>query len=435
MAAGGMYDQVGGGFHRYSVDERWLVPHFEKMLYDNALLARLYTRAWQCTKDPFFARIANEILGFAQREMASPEGGFYSTLDADSEGEEGKFYVWSRDEVLEVLGAEEGRIFCALYDVTERGNWEGKNILNVPRDPESVAAALGLTIEKVADIAARGKCKLYGVRSKRVGPARDEKILTGWNGWMLAAFADAAVAFDRDEYRDVAKRNADFLLRRVSDRRISRSGRIPGLLEDYSGAAWGLALAYEATHERRFLDAARDLLEQILTRFADAENGGFFDTPIDHEKLITRPKDLFDNATPSGNSVACEVLLRLALLYGQQRYADVATKTLDAIWPVAERYPSGFGFLLSVAEWREGQPKEIAITGKIDDPVFRTLRRVVGEEFLPHRVLVAGGVSSDLPLLQNRAHDKVLAYVCHGYACLEPTSDAERLRILLSGSA
>jgi hypothetical protein len=435
MARGGMYDQIGGGFHRYSVDAHWLVPHFEKMLYDNALLARLYTRAWQWTKDPFFARIANEILGFVQREMTSPDGGFYSTLDADSEGEEGKFYVWNRAEVMEVLGAEEGRIFCALYDITDRGNWEGKNILNVPRDPESVAADHGLTIEKLADIAARGKCKLYGVRSQRVWPARDEKILTGWNGWMLAAFADAAVAFDRDEYRDVAKRNADFLLTRVSGGRISRSGRIPGLLEDYSGASWGLALAYEATHERRFLDHARDLLEQILTRFADAENGAFFETPIDHEKLITRPKDLFDNATPSGNSVTCEVLLRLALLYGEQRYADVATKTLDAIWSVAERYPSGFGFLLSVAEWREGQPKEIAITGKTGDAAFRTLRRVVGEEFLPHRVLVAGEASADLPLLQNRAHHKVLAYVCHAYACLEPASDAARLRELLTASS
>ncbi|HEY3053695.1 MAG TPA: thioredoxin domain-containing protein, partial [Thermoanaerobaculia bacterium] len=206
-------------------------------------------------------------------------------------------------------------------------------------------------------------------------------------------------------------------------------------LEDYSGAAWGLALAYEATHERRYLDAARDLLEQILTRFADDENGGFFDTPIDHEKLITRPKDLFDNATPSGNSVTGEVLLRLALLYGEQRYADVATKTLDAIWSVAERYPSGFGFLLGVAEWREGQPKEIAITGKTDDKTFGALRHVVGKEFLPHRVLVAGEASSDLPLLQNRSREKVLAYVCEGYACLEPTSDTERLRVLLRFSA
>ena len=432
MARGGMYDQVGGGFHRYSVDAKWLVPHFEKMLYDNALLARLYTRAWQWTRDPFFAEVANDILGFVKREMTSPDGGFYSTLDADSEGEEGKFYVWSRAEVIEALGQDEGRIFGALYDVTEHGNWEEKNILNVPRDPASVAADLGITMDQLRDVALRGKCKLYGLREKRVRPGRDEKILSGWNGWMLGAFADAAIAFDRDEYRDIARRNAEFLLTRMSGGRIARSGSIAGLLEDYSGAAWGMTLAFEATHERRYLDASRDLVEQILTRFIDEENGGFFDTPSDHEKLITRPKDLFDNATPSGNSVTCDVLLRLALLFGEQRYADVATKTIDALWTVAQRYPSGFGFLLSVAEWREGAPKEIAITGKIDDAKFKALRKVVGNEFLPHRVLVAGEKASDLPLLENRPHDKTLAYVCSGYACLEPTSDESRLKELLS---
>src|SRR5205807_3558648 len=205
-----------------------------------------------------------------------------------------------RAEVMSSLGEEEGRIFCALYDVTERGNWEDHNILNVPRDPESVAADLGITIEQLSEIAARGKCKLYGVRSQRVWPGRDEKILAGWNGWMLAAFAEAALAFDRDDYRDVCRRNADFLLGRIVDGRLTRHAKIAGLLEDYAGVAWGLTLAYEATHERRYLDATRGLMEQVLSRFADDENGGFFDTPIDHEALITRPKDLFDNATPSG---------------------------------------------------------------------------------------------------------------------------------------
>ena len=424
MARGGMYDQIGGGFHRYSVDAKWLVPHFEKMLYDNALLARLYVRAWQWSKDPFFAQIANEILGFVQREMTSPDGAFYSTLDADSEGEEGKFYVWTRAEVLELLGDSEGRAFCALYDISDRGNWEGHNIPNVPRDPESVAADLGITLDQLGDIASRGKCKLYGVRSKRVWPGRDEKMLTGWNGWMLAAFAEACVAFGK--FDDVVRKNADFLLTRISDGRVIRHAKINGLLEDYSGAAWGLTLAYEATGERRYLDAAKTLADQILARFADEENGGFFDTPVDHEKLITRPKDLFDNATPAGTSVTCDVLLRLALLFGDETYSRAATAALEATFPVAERYPSGFGFLLGVAEWRAGQPKEIALTGDA-----AALLRVIGETYIPHRVLVAGTQSADLPLMQNRPAEKTLAYVCIGYACEEPTSDPEKLKALL----
>ncbi|HYI09482.1 MAG TPA: thioredoxin domain-containing protein [Thermoanaerobaculia bacterium] len=427
MARGGMYDQVGGGFHRYSVDARWLVPHFEKMLYDNALLARVYTRAWQWTKEPLFAQIANEILGFVTREMTSPDGAFYSTLDADSEGVEGKFYVWTRAEVMELLGADEGRVFCALYDITDRGNWEEHNILNVPREPESVAADLGLTLDQLADIAARGKCKLYGVRAQRIWPGRDEKLLAGWNGWMLAAFAEAALAFDKDAYRDVVRRNADFLLTRIdASGRLTRHAKIPGLLEDYSGVAWGLTLAYEATEERRYLDAARTLLDQIIARFTDDQNGGFYDTPVDHEKLITRPKDLFDNATPAGTSVTCDVLLRHALLFGEEEYARIATAALEGIWPLVEKYASGFGFALSVGEWRSGQPREIAITGDA-----ALLRRVVGETFVPHRVLVSGRGSADLPLMQDRPQEKTLAYVCFGYACEEPTADAGRLRELL----
>ncbi len=414
MARGGMYDQIGGGFHRYSTDARWLVPHFEKMLYDNALLARLYTRAWQYTKDPYFAQIAHETLGFVARELMAPEGGFYATLDADSEGEEGKFYVWTRAEVLSVLGEEDGRAFCELYDITEGGNWEGHSIPNLKGDSFAPAAQL------------RGK--LYAAREKRVRPGRDEKILSGWNGWMLAAFADAAVAFDRDAYRDVVRRNADFLLARCSPR-LLRHARIPALLEDYSGVAWGLTLAYEATHDRRYLDGARLLADEILARFKDEEHGGFYDTPTDHEQLITRPKDLFDNATPSGNSVACDVLLRLALLFANEDYAREATDALHAAFPLAERYPSGFGFLLGVAEWRAGQPKEIAITGA--DEAFRALRRTVGEEFLPHRILVAGLGSEDLPLMQNRPAERTLAYVCEAYMCAEPTNEPEKLRELL----
>jgi uncharacterized protein YyaL (SSP411 family) len=395
MAEGGMYDQVGGGFHRYSTDAQWLVPHFEKMLYDNALLARVYTHAWQWTHDPFFARIANEILGFVAREMTSPEGAFYSTLDADSEGEEGKFYVWSRDEVLSIVGEEDGKIFCELFDVTERGNWEGKNILHVVGD-----------VEAHRDLVLRAKCKLYGVRSQRVWPGRDEKVLAGWNGWMLAAFAEACIAFDR--YADVVKKNADFLLTRIdANGHLVRHAKINGLLEDYAGVAWGLALAYEAVQDARYLDAARTLADQIVERFADEANGGFFDTPIDHEQLITRPKDLFDNATPGGNSVAAEVFLRLG-----DKYAEAARQTVESILPLAERYPSGFGFLLCDAEWLAGSPKEIHLTGS-DVSAFR---KVIGETYLPHRTIAY------------TEGEKTSAYVCENFVCLAPTGDAEEFR-------
>jgi uncharacterized protein YyaL (SSP411 family) len=253
-------------------------------------------------------------------------------------------------------------------------------------------------------------------------------MLSGWNGWMLAAFAEAALAFDR--YREVVQRNAEFLLTRVdSTGRLMRHAKIPGLLEDYAGVAWGLTLAYEALQERRYLDAAQRLLHEICDRFDDAASGGFFDTPVDHERLITRPKDLFDNATPSGSSVACDVLLRHALLFANEEYARLATRALEATLPLAERYPSAFGFLLGVAEWRAGEPKEIAITGQGE--AFEALRHVVGSSFLPHRVLAGGTGSADLPLLAQRTNDRTLAYVCRGYMCLEPVSDPARLRELL----
>ncbi|HJQ40624.1 MAG TPA: thioredoxin domain-containing protein, partial [Thermoanaerobaculia bacterium] len=253
-------------------------------------------------------------------------------------------------------------------------------------------------------------------------PARDEKILSGWNGWMLAAFSEAAIAFGK--YDDVVRKNADFLIARSNP--LIRHAKIPGLLEDYSGVAWGLTLAYEATHERRYLDEARRLVDEILARFRDEENGGFFDTPSDGEQLITRPKDLFDNATPGGTSVTCDVLLRHAVLFANEEYQRIAAEALQSIWPLAERYPSGFGFLLGIT----GQWKEIAITG--DD--ITALKRVVGETFLPHRVLVAGSASADLPLMENRPQDRTMAYVCEGYACEEPTSDPERLRAILATS-
>jgi len=436
MANGGIYDQVGGGFHRYSVDARWLVPHFEKMLYDNALLARLYTRAWQYTRIPFFARIANEILGFVEREMASPDGGFYSTLDADSEGEEGKYYVWDHSEVVEVLGEEDAPYFCALYDVTDRGNWEGKNILNVPRDRETVASSLGISVAQLEDAAARGKCGLYGRRSNRGRPGRDEKIIAAWNGWMLAAFAGTAMAFDSETWRIVTKKNAGFLIDRMmeGDRlsRIHKDGvsKFGGVLEDYAGVAWGLVAAFEATQERRYLDTAHTLMKSTLARFRDPGDGTFFDTPDDHETLIARPKELFDNATPAGNSVALDVMLRLALYFGEPELDRAARRGIAAISPLAQRYPSGFGHFLGAAEWAAGKPREIVITGDPSKETFADLVRLVGRMYLPNRIFVAGN-DHELPILEGKPRDRVAAYVCEGYACQAPVSSPEGLERLL----
>ncbi|HVT44796.1 MAG TPA: thioredoxin domain-containing protein [Thermoanaerobaculia bacterium] len=436
MARGGLYDQIGGGFHRYSVDARWLAPHFEKMLYDNALLVRLYTRAWQWSKDPLCMRVAKETLGFVAREMTSPQGGFYSTLDADSEGEEGKFYVWSREEILRELGDEEGRIFSALYDVSDGGNWEGKNILNMPRDPEVVAADIGVSMERLTDIASRGKCHLHGARAKRVPPGRDEKILAGWNGWMLAALGEAAVAFGDESLVTATRNSADFLISTMMEgSRIYRSykdGRrkIGGLLEDYSGAAWGLLSAFEATREMRYLRAARELAGEIVVRFADADSNGLFDTPDDHEALITRPRDLFDNATPSGSSVAIVVLSKLALYLNEPDLERRARAALESIWPVAQRYPSGFGFLLGAAEGMTGRPKEIVVTGAEDEPAVAALWRAIGEAYLPHRVM-ASSATPELPLLEGKPLDRVAGWICEGYQCLEPVDDPQELRRLL----
>ena len=438
MSRGGLFDQIGGGFHRYSVDERWLVPHFEKMLYDNALLARIYLHAWQATGDEELLHVTRETLDWTLREMTSPDGGFYSTLDADSEGEEGKFYVWSREEVVRILGDEEGAIFCALYDITDAGNFEGHNIPNVPVEPEAVASSRGITLEALREIAARGRCRLFGEREKRVRPARDEKILAGWNGWMLAAFSEAALVTGESRYREAAHRAATFLLAHlVQDGRVLRSykdgrARIDGVLEDYGGAAWGLLLAFEATGERRFLDTARSLGDAMLDRFADPA-GGFFDTPADGETLITRPRDVFDNATPSGNSLAAEVLARLAIWFDDDRYRKASVATIEAAFEIARKYPSGFGFLLSAAGWHVGAPREIVITGR-DENLREQLLATAARAWLPHRVILASR-QEDLPLARGRDLESDAAWVCEGYVCRAPARSVEELRVALGLSA
>ena len=437
MAHGGMYDQIGGGFARYSTDERWLVPHFEKMLYDNALLARVYLHAWQVTGRPLYRRVVEETLDFVVREMRHPDGGFYSSYDADSEGEEGKFYVWSAAEVRETLGADAG-LFMSVYDVSEQGNWEGHNILNLPRDPSENSQSHNLNMDELEERLARARQTLYNLRAGRVWPGLDDKVLTAWNGLMLAAFAEAGRVLERADYVAVAEANAAFLhtqLRR-DDGRLLRSwkgdggARLNGYLEDYAFLADGLLALYQTTFAPRWFSWARELAGIILAHFGD-EAGGFFDTSDDHETLLHRPKDVQDNATPSGNSMAAHVLLRLSLLTGEGRYWDVAERMVAGLYEPMARYPGGFAHWLSAATFILGQPQEVAIAGDPAAVDARALLAVVNSRYRPDLVVAAGEgeATAAVPLLADRPRlgGRATAYVCRRFVCRRPVNEPAAL--------
>jgi uncharacterized protein len=440
MATGGIYDQLGGGFARYSVDEYWLVPHFEKMLYDNALLARLYLEAYQATDEAFYRRIAEETLDYVARDMMAPEGGFYSAEDADSEGEEGKFYVWTPAEIEAVLDPDEARLALRYWDVTERGNFEGKNILNVPRPPEAVAAEFDISTEELWRRMASIRQKLFVEREKRVRPGRDEKVLAAWNGLMLRAFALAARVLDREDYRRIAEENASFVLKKLKvDGRLRRSykdgrARFNGYLEDYACVADGLAALYEATFETRWLTEAVALADAVLELFWDGEKGTFYDTADDHEELVARPRDVYDNASPSGTSVAVDVLLKLAVLLERDDYRTRAEAVLEDSSGGMAQVPGAFGRLLSALDFYLSTPYEVAVIGDPDAPDTRALLGAVYSAYLPNKV-VAGRSEDDeeaarlVPLLADRPtrDGRATAYVCVQHACRRPTTNPAEL--------
>jgi uncharacterized protein YyaL (SSP411 family) len=454
MAEGGMYDQLGGGFHRYSVDAQWLVPHFEKMLYDNALLARVYLETFQATGNAFYRRIAGETLDYMLREMHHPEGGFFSTQDADSlptpdatHKHEGAFFVWTPAEIREALGTD-AIVFSALYGVTDQGNFEGKNILHVRRSPAEVARVMGMPVEQVETIASRGRRILFEVRQRRPMPELDDKVLTAWNGMAIRAFALGAVALDREDYRIAAVRCARFVLTnlRRADGELLRSWRrgvanpTPAFLEDYALLADGLLALYEATFDPHWLLEARVLADSLLERFWDEGIGGFYDTGKNHEQLVIRPRDTGDNATPSGSSAAVDVLLRLALIFDEARYRERALRVLESMVPVMQRYPTGFGRYLAAAEFALGQPHEIALIGNPEDADTQALAAVVLKPFLPNRVIVLARPGEDppripSPLLSGRGQidGKATAYVCQNYACQLPVTEPSALEAQVRG--
>ena len=392
MAHGGIYDQIGGGFHRYTVDAIWLTPHFEKMLYDNAQLVRIYLHLFQATKDEFYKRIAVETLEYVRREMLDEKGGFYSAQDADSEGVEGKFFVWTPDEVAEILDDERAtRVFNFFYDVSEDGNFEGKNILNVKNSLDETAKALDIDKEELIEVLEKSREKLFNSREKRIKPFRDEKVLVAWNGLMLAAFAEAAAILGDENYLEIARKNADFILENMQteDGNLLRTwkdgeAKLNAYLEDYANFADGLIELFQVSGEVKYLNEAKRLADLLITEFWDEDAGGFFFTANNHEELLVRSKDFYDNATPSGNSVGADVLLKLAHLTGDERYERFAANVLRLVGAQLRKFPQAFGRALAVLEFYFDSVREIVIIGEERE----AFERVLQETYLPNKIVV-----------------------------------------------
>jgi uncharacterized protein YyaL (SSP411 family) len=427
MARGGIYDQLGGGFARYSVDATWTVPHFEKMLYDNALLARAYLHGWQVSGRPLFERVCRETLDWALREMRGEEGGFCAALDADSEGVEGRFYVWSLDELRDAVGEALAEAAIAHFGVSERGNFEaGLNVLEA-RGPEPAER------EEI-------RRRLLEARAHRVRPGRDEKRLTAWNALMIGALADAGAALGEPRYTEAATACATFVLSELRDveGRLLRSwrdgrARIGGYLEDYAFLLEALITLYESTFEARWYEEAARVADELIERFADRERGGFFTTAADQAELPVRRKDLDDSPVPSGNSAAAFALLRLARLSGQARYEEHAEGVLRLLFPLAVRHPVAFAHLLRAADFHVSAVREVAIVGRGEEA--EALLRVVRERWRPHLVVAAGSGEgpTGVPLLEGRRaiNGHAAAYVCQRFVCGPPVTSPEQLAAAL----
>jgi uncharacterized protein YyaL (SSP411 family) len=438
MGAGGIYDQLGGGFARYSTDERWLAPHFEKMLYDNAQLARVYLHAYQVTGKAFYARIARETLDYVLLEMTSPEGGFYSAQDADSEGVEGKFYVWDLSEIERILG-EDAALFARAFGVTAGGNWEGHTILTLTQDANQLAEAFGLEPDEVNRRLSAARARLYEVRSQRVWPGRDDKVLVSWNGLMLAAFAEGARVLKEARYLEAATANLAFVKRELyKDGHLRHTykdtqAKIDGMLDDYALYALGALELYRTSFEQGALEFAIQLTRTALEHFRDPERG-FFDTPDDGEALIVRPKSFFDSAMPSGNGAMAMLLTALGRLTGESGWEEIALEPIKAMSEVLHRQPTGFGSLLQALEAHHSPRREVAIIGDPERPETRALLETLHARFLPHVSLAAAkSGQAYLPVLEGRAEvgGQPAAYVCENLACKLPVTTPEALEAAL----
>ncbi len=439
MAAGGIYDHLGGGFARYSVDARWLVPHFEKMLYDNALLAVVYLEAYLASGDEKYRQVVAETLDYLLRDMTDPAGGFYSAEDADSEGEEGKFYVWTPGEIRAVLGDEAAQTFCRMYDVTDTGNFEGKNILNLHKTVEQQAKLIGRDAGELATELAASRAKLLEARHQRVRPGRDDKVLVGWNALAIDAFARAGAALGEQRYTTAAQQAADFILGEMCDphwrlRHTWRGGtaKLAAYLDDYTVLANALVSLYEATFDEKYLAAAEGLMSTVLTRFGGGDEAGFYFTADDHEELLLRTKDFTDNATPGGNSMAAMSLVRLGKLLGRRGrpdYLDIAHRILSAAAPLMQQIPMATGQMLLALDLWIGPTKELVFVG---DSATK-LARAAHARFIPRRVIAAREAQPDGKspldvLFEGRSSGEQPAlYICENQTCREPVTGAEAI--------
>jgi uncharacterized protein len=446
MARGGIYDHLGGGFARYSTDDRWLVPHFEKMLYDNALLAQVYLEAFQLTGDAELAGVARATLDYVLGGMTSPEGGFYSTEDADSEGVEGKYYVWTLAEVEEVLGPERAKTFTYVYDVTKQGNWEEHNILYLPKPIPQAAKMLGRDEAELREALADSRALLLDVRSRRVPPGKDTKVLTSWNGLMLAPMAEAARILRNERYLDAARKAAGFVLdkMRTEDGRLLHSykdgqAKFNAYLDDYACLIDGLTRLFETTGEPRWLEAAVELAEVMIAEFADPAQGGFYYTGKSHETLIVRQKDSYDNATPAGNAIAAAALLRLGSLTGREAFITMGEATLQSVSQLLEQAPMAVGQSLIALDFLLATPREFAVVSGSDRSEFVAALEAIYGRFLPHKVVAPspsdGSAASAhlVPLLADRPAQgaRLTTYICEHSTCQAPVVGLEGLEAAL----
>jgi len=443
MAQGGIYDHLGGGFHRYSVDAKWLVPHFEKMLYDNAQLLRIYAHAYTLTREPLFKSVIEETLGYLLREMFHPQGGFYSTQDADSEGDEGKFFVWTGEEINRLLGEADGEIFCRMYDVGEPGNFDGQSILHPILTVDQASKFFRKESSEIQDLVANAKRKLFVEREKRIKPFRDEKIITAWNGLMLSGLAEAIKIIDNPAALDAARKTVEFIFTKMfRDDFLLHSykdgqAKLLGYLDDYAFLAVGLLDLYEAMFERSYLDRAIQLTDIMLREFWDERDGGFFFTGKSHEQLISRAKPIFDASIPSGNAMATQLLLRLNYSTGKDQYRASAEKILRSYYDAMESQPFGFAHMLCALDLYLQGAKEIVIVGNPDEAAVRKFIDEINSIYLPNKVILTvrpgASLSQISPLLEGKTalDGKPTVYVCENSTCSAPVTSAAELRSLL----